>query len=128
MEIIRGGAGERQVGAPSQFVGEVHILQLFRAQEGRPLQGAYVTFEPGARSNWHTHPMGQLLVVTLGRGRVGNADGTVQPIRRGDVIWTPPNERHWHGADPKLRLTHLSIAAGAEWFGAVSDQEYRGSA
>lgn len=95
------------------------------------MSGAIVTFEPAARTNWHTHPLGQTLIVTAGCGRVQREGGKIEEIRPGDVVWFPPNERHWHGAAPTTAMTHIAIlekldGKDADWLEKVSDEQYGG--
>jgi quercetin dioxygenase-like cupin family protein len=109
----------------------VRIDPLFQAKESTHASGAYVTFEPGARSAWHTHPLGQTLIVTAGVGRVQIEGGPVEEIRPGDVIWIPPGRRHWHGASPTTAMTHLAIQEHlngkvVDWMEKVSDEQYAG--
>jgi len=93
--------------------------------------GAIVTFEPGARTAWHTHPLGQTLIVTSGAGRAQRLDGPIEEIRAGDVVWIPPGEKHWHGASPTAAMTHIAIqesldGKAVEWLEKVTDQQYLG--
>jgi quercetin dioxygenase-like cupin family protein len=93
------------------------------------MSGAIVTFEPGARTNWHTHPLGQTLIVTTGCGRVQREGGLTEDIRRADVVWIPPNEKHWHGAGPTTAMTHIAIlekldGKDSDWMERVSDDQY----
>src|SRR5438874_12479882 len=103
----------------------------FKSDEPGRVQGAYVTFEPGARTAWHTHPLGQTLIVTAGCGRAQRWDGSIEEIRPGDVVWFPPNEKHWHGAAPTTAMTHIAIVEqldgkSTDWMEKVSDKQYRG--
>jgi len=129
MVITRAGS-QRSVKGPAQnFTGMVRVDPLFSPHAPSTTSGAAVTFEPGARSAWHTHPMGQLLIVTAGVGRVQQWGGPVQDIRPGDVIWTPPGVKHWHGAAPTTAVTHIAIQESAngknvEWLEKVSDEQY----
>lgn len=127
--IARAGSQASIKGAAANFTGTVRVDPLFQAQEPARSSGASVTFEPGARSAWHTHPAGQALVVTAGVGRVQRWGGKVEEIRPGDVIWTPPGVKHWHGAAPTTAMTHIAIqetVAGknVEWMEKVSDAQY----
>lgn len=116
-------------GSEQYFTGNVHINPLFNLDNpSRSI--AYVTFEANARSAWHTHPKGQLLVVTAGTGLTQQWDGTVHEIKQGDVIWCPPNIKHWHGATPKSSMTHLSVVEdingkNVEWMEKVTEEQYR---
>jgi len=129
MVITRAGTQASNKGPARNFSGSVRVDPLFAAHAPSATSGAYVTFEPGARSAWHTHPLGQVLVVTAGAGHVQRWGGPVQDIRPGDVIWTPPGVKHWHGAASATALTHIAIqeAAGGsnvEWLEKVSDEQY----
>lgn len=121
---------QASVRGPAQnFTGSVRVDPLFGANAPSRTSGAYVTFEPGARSAWHSHPLGQTLVVTAGVGRVQSWGGAVQELRPGDVVWTPPNVKHWHGASPTTAMTHLAISEQEEgkavtWMEKVSDEQY----
>ena len=106
------------------------IDPLFEAPEPARVRGASVTFEPGARTAWHTHPLGQTLIVTAGCGWARREGGPIEEIRPGDVIWFSPNEKHWHGAAPTTAMTHIAIVEqldgkSADWMEKVSDEEYR---
>jgi quercetin dioxygenase-like cupin family protein len=107
----------------------VRIDPLFQAPEPARVSGATVTFEPGARTAWHTHPLGQTLIVTFGCGWVQREGGMVEEIRPGDVVWFPPGEKHWHGATPTTAMTHIAIQemlnGAVEWLEHVSDNQYR---
>jgi quercetin dioxygenase-like cupin family protein len=127
--IARAGSQPAAKGPAANFTGAVRVDPLFQPKEPSRTGAAWVTFEPGARSAWHTHPAGQTLVVTSGVGRVQRWGGKVEEIRPGDVIWTPPGVKHWHGAAPTVAMTHLAIqetAAGkaVEWMEKVSDEQY----
>ena len=109
--------------------GNVRVDRIFLANEDAPYSAAYVTFEPGARSFWHTHPAGQHLIVTYGQGLTGTEDGKVQEFSVGDEIWCPPNVKHWHGAKPDQAMTHIAITGvvdgkGATWLEEVTDEQY----
>src|SRR4029077_7693171 len=115
------------------FTGSVKIDPLFEAPAPARVRGASVTFEPGARTAWHTHPLGQTLIVNAGRGWAQSWDGEVQEVRAGDVVWFPPNEKHWHGATPTTAMTHIAIQEAVdgkvvEWMEHVSGTEYQGKA
>ena len=130
MEIKRGGSQPSSKGSPEYFTGAVRVDPLFQASEPARARGAYVTFEPGARTAWHSHPLGQTLVVTAGCGRVQRWGGAVEEIRPGDVVWIPPGEKHWHGAGPTTGMSHISIVEkrdgqSAAWLEKVSDEQYQ---
>jgi quercetin dioxygenase-like cupin family protein len=129
MTIARAGTQASAKGPAQNFTGSVRVDPLFGAHAPSTTAGAYVTFEPGARSAWHTHPAGQVLVVTAGVGRVQQWGGPVQEIRPGDVIWTPPGVKHWHGAASATALTHLAIQDAVDgktvaWLEKVDDEQY----
>ncbi|MGB7887947.1 MAG: cupin domain-containing protein [Xanthobacteraceae bacterium] len=106
MDITRNGSQPSGKGPADWFIGAVRIDPLFEAPDPARARGASVTFEPGARTAWHTHPLGQTLIVTFGVGRVQRWGGTIEEIRPGDVVWFPPGEKHWHGASPATAMTH----------------------
>ena len=129
MRITRAGTQPSAKGPARNFTGSVRVDPLFAAHLPSATSAAYVTFEPGASSAWHSHPLGQVLLVTAGAGRVQQWGGKVQEIRPGDVVWTPPGVKHWHGAAPAIALTHIAIqesAAGKNvvWMEQVSDEQY----
>jgi quercetin dioxygenase-like cupin family protein len=129
MEIKRNGSQPSGKGAPENFAGNVRIDPLFQPNEHMHASGASVTFEPGARTAWHTHLLGQTLIVTTGCGRVQNWGDQIEEIRPGDVVWCPPGEKHWHGATPTTAMTHISIVEqidgkSADWMEHVSDEQY----
>ena len=129
MEIQRAGSKPSGKGPEEYFTGTVRVDPLFSAPEPARVVGAHVTFEPGARTAWHTHPLGQTLIVTSGRGRVQRWDGSVEEIHPGDVIWFAPGEKHWHGATPETAMTHIAIqerlnGQTVEWLEKVSDEQY----
>ena len=131
MEITRNGAQPSTKGSADYFTGIVRIDPLFQAQEPARGRGASVTFEPGARTAWHTHPLGQTLIVTSGVGRARHWGGPVEEIRSGDVVWFPPGEKHWHGASPTTAMTHIAVQEAldgkvVDWMEHVSDAQYRG--
>jgi quercetin dioxygenase-like cupin family protein len=133
MEIRRSGSQQSNKGPVDWFTGSVKIDPLFEAPIPARVRGARVTFEPGARTAWHTHPLGQTLIVTVGLGWAQSWDGEVQEIRPGDVVWFPPNEKHWHGATPTGAMTHIAIQEAldgkvVEWMEHVSDAAYKGRA
>jgi quercetin dioxygenase-like cupin family protein len=132
MEIKRIGTQQSAKGSADWFTGRVRIDPLFDSPGPARVRGASVTFEPGARTAWHTHPLGQMLVVTSGVGLVQREGGPIEEIRPGDVVWFCPNERHWHGATPTTGMTHIAIQEAldgkvVEWMEQVSDQEYNGA-
>ena len=129
MEIKRSGSQPSRKGPAEYFTGTVRIDTLFEAPEPARARGASVTFEPYARTAWHTHPLGQTLIVTAGCGWVQSEGGSKEEIRAGDVIWCPRNEKHWHGATPTTALTHIAIQEQldgkvVEWMEKVSDDQY----
>jgi len=129
MEIKRNGAQPSGKGPGDRFTGTVRIDPLFQPHDPARTSGAYVTFEPGARSAWHTHPLGQTLIVTAGCGWVQCWGGPVEEIRPGDVIWTAPGEKHWHGAAPATAMTHIAIQENldgkvVDWMEHVTDEQY----
>lgn len=130
MEIKRSGSQASTKGAAEYFTGAVRIDPLFQAPEPARVVGACVTFEPGARTAWHSHPLGQTLVVTAGCGRAQRWGDAIEEIRAGDVIWTPPGEKHWHGATATTAVTHIAIqeqldGKTANWMEKVSDEQYQ---
>jgi quercetin dioxygenase-like cupin family protein len=129
MEIKRIGSQVSGKGPADWFTGNVRIDALFEAPEPARVRGANVTFEPGARTAWHTHPLGQTLIITAGCGRVQREAGQVEEIRSGDVVWFPPDEKHWHGATPSTAMTHIAIQEALDgkavnWLEKVSDEQY----
>jgi len=130
MEIKRVGSQASARGSSEWFTGTVRIDPLFQAPDPALVSGASVTFEPGARTAWHTHPLGQTLIVTAGCGWVQRAGGLVEEIRPGDVVWFPPGEKHWHGATPGTAMTHIAIqekkdGRNVDWMEQVTDEQYR---
>ena len=131
MEIQRAGSKPSGKGPEEYFTGTVRVDPLFSAPEPARVVGAHVTFEPGARTAWHTHPLGQTLIVTSGRGRVQRAGGLIEEIHPGDVIWFEPGEKHWHGASPEVAMTHIAIqerlnGQTVEWLEKVNEEQYPG--
>ncbi len=129
--IARAGSQPSVKGSAEYFTGNVRVDPLFAAKDSAQYSGAYVTFEPGARSAWHTHPTGQHLIVTAGVGRTGTWGGRVEEIRTGDVIWCSPTVKHWHGASPTTAMTHIAITGtrggkNVEWMEKVTDEQYNG--
>jgi quercetin dioxygenase-like cupin family protein len=132
MEIKRNGTQPSGKGPAEWFTGSVRIDPLFQAAAPARAAGASVTFEPGARTAWHTHPLGQTLIVTAGVGLVQCWGGQVEEIRPGDVVWFPPGVKHWHGAGPTTAMTHVAIQEAldgkvVEWMEHVTDEQYRAS-
>jgi len=130
MEIKRIGSQPSVKGPAEWFTGTVRIDPLFSAQEPAHASGARVTFEPGARTAWHTHPLGQTLIITFGSGRVQRWDGPVEEVHPGDVVRFAPGEKHWHGASPTTAMSHIAIhedleGDAVEWMGKVSDEQYQ---
>ena len=130
MEIKRVGSQPSSQGPVDWFTGTVRIDPLFQANAPARALGASVTFEPGARTAWHTHPLGQTLIVTAGCGRAQHWGGSIEEIRPGDVIWIPPGEKHWHGAAPTTAMTHIAIqeqldGKAVDWMEKVSDEQYQ---
>ena len=131
MNIKRSGSQASTKGPADYFTGTVRVDPLFQAGAPARVAGASVTFEPGARTAWHTHPVGQTLIVTVGLGRVQVWGGSIEEIRPGDVVWFPPGEKHWHGASPSAAMTHLAIqeqldGKAVEWLEHVTDHQYLG--
>ena len=130
MEITRAGAKPSVKGPAENFTGSVVVTPLFGSNDTFHAAAAFVTFEPCARSHWHTHPAGQLLVVTAGVGWVQQWGGKKQEIRPGDVIWTPPGVKHWHGGTATSPITHIALqetvgGKAVDWLEPVSDEQYR---
>ena len=131
MDIKRSGSQPSGKGPAEYFTGAVRIDPLFEAPDPARAVGASVTFEPGARTAWHSHPLGQTLIVTAGCGRVQRWGGAIEEIRPGDVIWFPPGEKHWHGATATTAMTHIAIqerldGKTVDWMEQVSDEQYEG--
>ena len=130
MKITRIGSQASVKGPEEWFTGTVRIDALFLPEAPARAGAASVTFEPGARTAWHTHPLGQTLIVTSGVGRVQCEGGPVEEISPGDIVWFPPGVRHWHGASPSVAMTHIAIHEAldgkvVEWMEKVSDEQYR---
>jgi len=130
MEITRIGSQPSGKGPTDWFTGAVRIDPLFQANDSRRAAAATVTFEPGARTAWHTHPLGQTLIVTSGCGWAQREGGTVEEIHPGDVVWFSPGEKHWHGATPTTAMAHVAIQENlngkvVDWLEKVSDGQYR---
>lgn len=129
MNIKRNGSQPSAKGSAEWFTGSVRIDSPFQGGAPARVGGAIVTFEPGARTAWHTHPLGQTLMVTSGCGRVQREGGPIEEIRPGDVVWFEPGEKHWHGASPTAAMTHIAIAEAldgkaVDWMEKVNDEEY----
>jgi quercetin dioxygenase-like cupin family protein len=127
MDILRNGSVASARGPAEYFTGTVRIDQPFKGSDEARVSGAIVTFEPGARTAWHTHPLGQTLIVTAGLGRAQREGGPVEEIRPGDVVWFAPGEKHWHGASPLTAMTHIAIAEmrdgrAVDWLEKVADE------
>ena len=130
MEIRRSGSQPSGKGPAEWFTGAVRVDPLFGPPDPARVAGALVTFEPGARTAWHTHPLGQTLIVTFGLGWVQHWGGPVEEIRPGDVVWFPPGEKHWHGATATTGMTHIAIqeklgGKAVDWMEQVSDEQYQ---
>ncbi len=129
IEITRSGSQPSTKGPAEYFTGSVRIDPLFPSRDPSRASSASVTFEPGARTAWHTHPAGQRLVVTAGQGLVQQWGGRTEEIRPGDVVWIPPGVKHWHGASPTTAMTHIAIQEAVEgkvvnWMEHVTDEQY----
>jgi quercetin dioxygenase-like cupin family protein len=119
------------VASPEYFTGQVRIEPIISAADPARVAAANVTFEPGARTTWHTHPLGQTLIVTAGFGRVQREGGPIEEIRPGDIVWFEPGEKHWHGAGPETAMTHIAIqeklnGSPVDWLEPVTDADYLG--
>src|SRR5688572_27824381 len=130
IEIKKAGSQPSRKAPSDRFTGTVRIDPLFQPRDPTRSIGASVTFEPGARTAWHTHPLGQTLIVTAGVGWVQEEGGAIEEIRPGDVVWFPPGVKHWHGASPTTAMTHIAIheqlnGKVVEWMEKVSDEQYR---
>jgi quercetin dioxygenase-like cupin family protein len=130
MEIKRSGSQPSRSGPQEWFTGSVRIDPLFQAPAPARAGAAQVTFEPGARTAWHTHPLGQTLIITAGLGWVQRDGGPIEEVRPGDVVWFPSGEKHWHGATPTTALTHIAVqesvdGKAVDWLEKVSDEQYR---
>jgi quercetin dioxygenase-like cupin family protein len=132
MELKKAGSQPSGKGPAEWFTGTVRIDPLFDAPAPARVAGASVTFEPGARTAWHSHPFGQTLIVVAGSGLAQRWGGPIEEIRPGDVIWISPDEKHWHGASPTTAMTHIAVhekldGKTVEWMEPVSDDQYRGA-
>ena len=130
MEIKKNGSQPSGKGSVEYFTGVVRLDPLFESYDPARVRGASVTFEPGARTAWHTHPLGQHLIVTFGCGLAQRWGGPIEQIRPGDVIWFSPGEKHWHGAAPTTAMTHIAIqeqlnGKTVDWMEKVSDEQYQ---
>ena len=130
IRITRSDSLQPKKASADYFTGAVQVQELFPADDPSRTSGGKVTFEPGARSAWHTHPLGQILIVTDGTGWVQQWGGPIEEIRKGDVIWIPPGVKHWHGATPTTAMTHIAIqeqlnGKAVEWMEKGSDEQYR---
>jgi quercetin dioxygenase-like cupin family protein len=130
MEIRRAGSEPSGTGPAEWFTGRVRLDPLLTAPDPARVAMALVTFEPGARTHWHTHPLGQTVIVTSGLGWAQREGGPVEEIRPGDVVWFPPGEKHWHGAGPATAMAHIAIqerldGKAVEWLEPVTDAQYR---
>ncbi|WP_448196141.1 (R)-mandelonitrile lyase [Raoultella planticola] len=129
MNIIRSGSQPSRKGPDSWFTGDVRIDAPFQASEPAKVGGATVTFEPGARTAWHTHPLGQTLIVTQGRGWLQEWGKEAQALNQGDIVWIPPGVKHWHGASSDTAMVHIAIAEAENgspvtWLEKVTDEQY----
>jgi 4-carboxymuconolactone decarboxylase len=127
--ITRSGSHPSAKGPAEYFTGNVRVDPLFSENDSAPYSGAYVTFQPGARTAWHTHPTGQRLIVTDGVGWVQEWGGPIEEVRAGDVVWFPPGVKHWHGASHTTSMTHIALTGvldgkNAEWMEKVTDEQY----
>ena len=130
MEIQRSGSQPSGKGPADYFTGSVRVDPLFQAPDPARVSGASVTFEPGARTAWHTHPLGQTLIITFGCGWVQRWGGPIEEVRPSDVVWFAPGEKHWHGATPATAMTHIAIQEAldgkrVDWLDHVTDEQYR---
>jgi quercetin dioxygenase-like cupin family protein len=130
MEIKRSGSHPSGNGPAEYFTGAVRLERLIEAPEPARVRGSHVTFQPGARTAWHTHPLGQTLIVISGLGRAQRWGGPIEEIRPGDVVWFAPGEKHWHGASPTTAMTHIAIQEAlngkhVDWMDKVSDEQYQ---
>jgi 4-carboxymuconolactone decarboxylase len=129
IKIARSGSQPSRQGPAENFTGSVRVDPLFQANAPARTSGSLVTFEPGARSAWHTHPLGQILLVTAGTGRVQRWGDPIEEIRQGDVVWIPPGQKHWHGASPNSSMAHIALVEAldgkaVDWMEKVSDAQY----
>ncbi|MES2596341.1 MAG: cupin domain-containing protein [Verrucomicrobiota bacterium] len=132
MNIQRAGSQASRPGPADWFTGTVRLEPLFQAAAPARVAGASVTFEPGARTAWHTHPLGQTIIITSGHGWAQHEGGPIEGLHPGDVVWFPPGEKHWHGATPSTAMTHLAIQEAldgktVDWLEHVTDEQYQKS-
>lgn len=132
IEVVSQHARAVNAGAPGSFTGHVQVEQLFAARGGRSMSGGSVTFKPGARSVWHRHPAGQILIITAGTGLIQQWGNPILTIKAGDIVWIPPGVKHWHGSTPTTSMTHIAIQEAVEgkvvdWMEPVSDEQYAAS-
>ena len=130
LRITRSGSQPSRRGAVENFTGVVRVDSPFRGSDPARIGGAFVTFEPGARTAWHTHPLGQTLIVTAGHGWVQSESGPKEEIRPGDIVWIPPGAKHWHGATATLGMTHIAMSEAldgktVDWMEQVSEEQYQ---
>jgi quercetin dioxygenase-like cupin family protein len=130
IEIKRNSSRPSTKGPSNWFTGSVRVDPLFQAPDPARVGAGHVTFEPGARTNWHSHPLGQTLIITSGLGWVQRDGGPIEEVRPGDVVWIPPALKHWHGATPTTGMTHIAIqesldGKNGDWMEKVSDEQYR---
>ena len=130
IEIKQNGSRAATKGSPDWFTGSVRVDPLFQPVDPSRVGAGHVTFEPGARTNWHTHPLGQTLIITSGLGWVQRDGGPIEEVRPGDVVWFPPRLKHWHGATPTTAMAHIAIqesldGKNVDWMEKVSDEQYR---
>lgn len=133
MKVTRIGSLPSSKGPDEYFTGTVRVDSMFYTEDPALVSCGTVTFEPGARTAWHTHPMGQTLLVTAGSGRVQRMGGPVEEIHPGDIVWFPAGEKHWHGASPSTAMTHIAIqenlnGKSVDWMEKVNDEQYEGKA
>jgi quercetin dioxygenase-like cupin family protein len=131
MDIFRNGSRPSGKGPADWFTGNVRLDPLINAEAPARVAAALVSFEPGARTAWHTHPLGQTIIITAGLGRAQREGGPVEELRPGDVVWFPPGERHWHGAAPANAMSHIAIqekldGKSVDWLEPVTDADYGG--
>lgn len=129
VKVTKIGTQASVTGPAENFTGRVRVDSPFKGSGAARIGGAFVTFEPGARTAWHTHPLGQTLIVTAGAGWIQQWDGSIQQIKAGDTVWIPPNVKHWHGAAATIGMTHIAIAEAldgkvVEWMEKVSEDQY----
>jgi quercetin dioxygenase-like cupin family protein len=129
MKIERNGSRPSTKGPQDYFSGSVRVEPVFQVGDPMRLNAGSVTFEPGARTAWHTHPLGQTLIITAGLGWVQTEGGSIEEVRPGDVVWFPPGEKHWHGATPTTAMTHIAVqealnGKNVDWMEKVSDMQY----